>query len=92
MRRTPSTGEQDRAAVLLISMPWTTLTEPSLGLAMLKAVLVQNGATARVMHLNLFLLEHLQASTYEALSVIYVLNDFLFGHVIDPRVLAAAQG
>ena len=86
MQRTPAVGGQDRAAVLLISMPWTTLTEPSLGLAMLKAVLARHGIAARVMHLNLFMLEHLQASTYEALSVMYVLNDFLFGHVLDPCV------
>ena len=79
-------GEQDRATVLLISMPWTTLTEPSLGLAMLKAVLAQRGVAARVMHLNLFLLKHLKASTYEALSVVYALNDFLFGHALDPTL------
>ena len=86
MPRAPAADEQGQARVLLVSMPWTTLTEPSLGLAMLKAVLARRGVAARVMHLNLFLLEHLKAKTYEALSVVYVLNDFLFGHVLDPEI------
>src|SRR5271156_6510656 len=86
MPRAPAVDEQGQARVLLVSMPWTTLTEPSLGLAMLKAVLAKHGFAATVMHLNLFLLEHLKAHTYEALSVVYVLNDFLFGHALDPQI------
>jgi ribosomal peptide maturation radical SAM protein 1 len=87
MDGTAAAGRPDTPhQILLVSMPWTTLTEPSLGLALLKAVLAREGMSARVMHLNLFLLEHLQAKTYEALSVVYVLNDFLFGHALDPVV------
>ena len=85
LQRSGQAWRSDRSEVLLVSMPWTTLTEPSLGLALLKAVLAREGIDARVMHLNLFLLEHLKASTYEALSVVYVLNDFLFTHPLEPE-------
>src|SRR5262249_55228165 len=69
-----------------VSMPWTTLTEPSLGLGLLKAVLDREGIPCRVLHLNLFLLQHLRAITYEVLANIYALNDFLFSGILDPTV------
>lgn len=73
-------------SVILVSLPWTTLTEPSLGLGLLKAILGQHGVPCRVMHLNLFILRHLHASTYFALSNVYALNDFLFSYVLAPEV------
>jgi ribosomal peptide maturation radical SAM protein 1 len=75
-----------RPSALLVSLPWTTLTEPSLGLSLLKAVLAREHIPCRVLHLNLFVLEHLKAETYEALSVVYALNDFLFSFTLDPVV------
>jgi ribosomal peptide maturation radical SAM protein 1 len=72
-------------------MPWTTLTEPSLGLSILKAVLDRKGIACRVLHLNLFLLEHLRARTYVALANAYVLNDFLFSGILDPVVTNVQQ-
>lgn len=82
-RKTPS--------VLLVSMPWTTLTEPSLGLGLLRAVLDRERIPCRVLHLNLFLLQHLQAQTYYALADAWVLNDFLFSGALDSEVTNAQQ-
>lgn len=72
-----------RPHVILASMPWTTLTEPSLGLAILKAKLRDHGVSARVAHLNLGLLRFLQAKTYYALANMFALNDFLFSGTIE---------
>ncbi len=72
--------------VLLLSLPWTTLTEPSLGLALLKSILSEEGISSRVIHLNLYLLEHLQSQTYAALATVHALNDFVFGGALDPQV------
>lgn len=81
----------DRAAgrdpsVVLVSLPWTTLTEPSLGLALLKAVLAEQGVASRVMHLNLALLRYVHASTYFAIANVYAMNDFLFSYVLAPEI------
>jgi ribosomal peptide maturation radical SAM protein 1 len=73
-------------SVLLASLPWTSLTEPSLGLGILRAVLDQKGIDCRVLHLNLFLLEHLRAATYQILANIFSLNDFIFSGVLDPAL------
>lgn len=88
----PQTG-QDKVepSVLLISMPWTTLIEPSLGLGLLRAVLDRRRIPCRVLHLNLFLLQHLKARTYFALANGYALNDFLFSGTLDPTVTNAQQ-
>ncbi|MET0247290.1 MAG: RiPP maturation radical SAM C-methyltransferase [Sphingomonas sp.] len=76
-------GSPARPHVILASMPWTTLTEPSLGLAILKAKLRDHGISARVAHLNLGLLRFLQAKTYYALANMFALNDFLFSATIE---------
>lgn len=76
-------------SVLLVSLPWTLQTEPSLGLGLLKAVLDQQGIPARVMHLNLRAYRVLQPSSYDAIARIYGLNDFLFTKVLDPEVTSA---
>ncbi|MEP6757373.1 MAG: RiPP maturation radical SAM C-methyltransferase [Chthonomonadales bacterium] len=72
-----------RPSVLMISMPWTTLSEPSPGLGILKAVLSREGISCRAFHANLDILQHLHAYTYEALSVVFALNDFLFTGTLD---------
>jgi hypothetical protein len=77
-------------SVKLVSMPWTTLTEPSLGLAILKRALSDAGFSCRVHHLNLFLLRHLSHHTYEAIAQTFALNDFVFTGVID-RDLTSKQ-
>lgn len=75
-----------RPNVHLISMPWTALGEPSLGLGVLRAELEAQGIACRVRHLNLFLLQHIRASTYLALANTFALNDFVFSGVLDPGV------
>ncbi|WP_179139767.1 RiPP maturation radical SAM C-methyltransferase [Bacillus sp. CDB3] len=74
------------SSVVLVSLPWTSLTEPSLGLGILRAVLDQERIPCRVLHLNIFLLEHLRADSYYALANVYALNDFLFSGVLDSEV------
>jgi ribosomal peptide maturation radical SAM protein 1 len=75
--------------VLLISPPWTTLNEPSLGLGILKAILEEEGIECKVFHLNLFALEFLRSETYSSLARVFALNDFMFSGVLDPRVTPA---
>ncbi len=82
---------RNSAPVLLISMPWTTLTEPNLGLCLLKAVLEREAIPCQVLHLNLFLLEVLQAHTYNQLSTHFALNDFLFSGTLDHQRITNRQ-
>lgn len=77
---------KENQQVLLISLPWTNIIEPSLGLALLKSILQNNGYKTRVLHLNVFMLEFFKATSYEALSVVYALNDFLFSAIIDSKI------
>jgi len=72
--------------VLLVSPPWTSLNEPSLGLSLLRSVLDHENIPCRVFHLNIFTLEFLQAKTYTALARVYALNDFVFSGLLDPNV------
>lgn len=77
--------------VLLVSPPWTSLNEPSLGLGLLRAVLDRHGVASRVLHLNLFALDWLRGDTYDALADVYGLNDFLFSGILDPVVTPAQR-
>ncbi len=77
-------GGQPRA--ILVSLPWTTLTEPSLGLSILKAVLARSGIPCTVQHLNIELLRFIRPLTYYALANVFALNDFLFSAVLDPEL------
>ncbi len=67
-------------------MPWTTLTEPSLGLSILRSVLDDAAVPCRVHHLNLFMLRFVQALSYYGLANVFALNDFLFSGVVEPSV------
>lgn len=82
MTTTSATGPR----VMLASMPWAALGEPSLGLALLAACLRRAGVTVKVRHVNLTLLRYLRASTYVGLANAYAINDFLFTHDLDPEV------
>lgn len=77
-------------SVLLISMPWGAITEPSLGLAILKAQLNSENIACTVSHLNLFLLKYMRASTYFGITNMYALNEFLFTRVFE-ETLAPPQ-
>jgi len=72
--------------VYLVSLPWTTLTEPSLGLSILKAVLTAAGVHCVVRHLNLEMLRFLRPVTYYALANVFALNEFLFSGVLELEV------
>jgi ribosomal peptide maturation radical SAM protein 1 len=82
----PSLDPTGDPRVLLVSAPWTSLNEPSLGLAILRAVLDEQRIACRVLHLNIFTLEFLQAHTYSAIARVYALNDFVFSGLLDPEV------
>jgi ribosomal peptide maturation radical SAM protein 1 len=84
-----STRAQPR--VLLVSPPWTNTNEPSLGLAILSAVLKRRSIACRVSHLNLFTLDFLRPETYAAIARVFALNDFLFSGLIDPSVTPRQQ-
>ncbi|MEA2496611.1 MAG: hypothetical protein QOJ29_4522, partial [Thermoleophilaceae bacterium] len=72
--------------VLLVSPPWTSLEEPSLGCAILKATLQQQDVECRVVHVNLFATEFLRQRSYWALARVFALNDFMFTGSLDPDV------
>src|SRR5262245_49730486 len=73
-----------RPKALLVSLPWTTLTEPSLGLAILRATLDDAGIYCRVEHANIYVLQFLRPQTYYAIANTFALNDFLFSGVLNP--------
>jgi uncharacterized metal-binding protein len=54
-------------------------------------VLDKESISCRVLHLNLFLLEHLKAETYLALANAFAINDFLFSGILDPLVSRKQQ-
>lgn len=83
-------SENKNPSVLLLSMPWTAITEPSLGLAILKAQLNSENIACTVSHLNLFLLKYMRASTYLGITNMYALNEFFFTRVFE-ETLAPAQ-
>jgi ribosomal peptide maturation radical SAM protein 1 len=70
--------------VALVSMPWATVLEPALGIAVLKASLTRTGVAARALHLNLFLLKHLRVETYRRIAGVFALNDFVFSGLFSP--------
>jgi ribosomal peptide maturation radical SAM protein 1 len=64
-------------------MPWAAVTEPSLGLAILKSHLKVNGCASEISHCNLLLLKQLKFRTYRAIADLYAINDFLFSGTFD---------
>jgi ribosomal peptide maturation radical SAM protein 1 len=78
-------------SIALVSLPWTTLAEPSLGLGILRSVLDQAGIPARVHHLQIELLRWLNPATYIAIANVFALNDFLFSGSLDPSMTRDQQ-
>ncbi len=64
-------------------MPWPTVTEPSLGLGILKAQLTREGIKARVFHAYVDLLRHVTFETYAFVSSCWGLNEFVFTKGLD---------
>jgi hypothetical protein len=77
--------------VLLLSMPWAPVYEPSLGLAILKSCLGHEGIRTRVRHCALFLLEYLKYDSYDALGGRWGINDFLFTEAFEGQTLSPDQ-
>lgn len=77
--------------VLLLSMPWAPLHQPSLALGILKAKLLEAEISCTVRHLNIFLLQYLKVDSYRALADRWALNDFLFTQVLEGDVVAPDQ-
>ena len=72
-------------SVWLGSLPWTNITQPSRGLAILKSVLAGQGIAARVEHLNLEMLRFLREGTYVGLAQVWALNDYVFTGNMDAQ-------
>lgn len=66
--------------VALLSLPWTNINEPALGLAILKASLDKVGGASKVFHLNINLLKYISSETYYALASLWAINDFIFSY------------
>jgi len=77
--------------VLLISMPWASLTEPSLGLAILKGKLLENGIPCTVRHQNIFFLEYLKGESYDVIGARWGFNDFLFTRTLQEEDVVPEQ-
>jgi ribosomal peptide maturation radical SAM protein 1 len=75
-----------KARVALVSMPWAPISEPSLGLSILKSVLDQQGVEARVFHASLGLLRHVTGTAYQQIASCWGLNDFTFTGVLDEHL------
>ena len=67
-------------------MPWGLITEPTLGLSILKAQLNITGLRSTIFYANLWLLNWLKSDTYEAVADIWGANDFLFTGVMDSEL------
>lgn len=81
--RVVASREDISPRVVLVSLPWATYAEPSLGLAILKATLREQGIFCRVLHENLGLLRHLTSETYAMMATFWGLNEFVFTGNLD---------
>jgi ribosomal peptide maturation radical SAM protein 1 len=67
-------------------MPWAGVSEPSLGLGILKACLGDAGIFGRVRHFYPYLLRHLTYETYTMLADCAALNEFVFTAELDADI------
>ena len=72
--------------VLLVSMPWAKLSEPSLGLSILTSCLRDNGVNCSAKYFNIELLRYLTHQTYKEVSDINALNEFLFTNSFEENI------
>ena len=79
------------ARIALVSMPWAPITEPPLGLSILRACLSQAQICSRVFHFNLSLLKDLTYETYGQIADLYGINDFVFSGVLDATPVTAQR-
>ena len=74
---------EDNARVALVSMPWAPVTEPPLGLSILRACLSEANIPSRLFHFNLSLLKYLRYETYVQIADLYAINEFVFTRTLD---------
>lgn len=74
--------------VLLASMPWGKLNEPTLALSILSRCLSDADIEHTVRYFNMYLLESLRADSYTALADINGLSEFLFTYPLEPHLSA----
>ena len=72
--------------VVLASMPWAPVTEPSLALGLLTASLERQGIRSKAAHLNLELLRWVSYETYTSVAEYWGLNEFVFTGGIAPEI------
>jgi ribosomal peptide maturation radical SAM protein 1 len=75
---------QPQSDVVLVSMPWAPVSEPSLGLSILKGSLRNGGFSSRVFHFAPRLLHWMTVKTYEMIASSWGINDFIFTGILDP--------
>ncbi len=64
-------------------MPWAPISEPALGLAILKAKAAAEGIEARVFHFGPALLRYLTAAAYQQVGDCWSINEFTFSGLLD---------
>ncbi len=77
---------KNQKRVLLISMPWNCVREPSLGLGILKSVLLNNNIKCDIIETSMKLLRYVKYETYDVFSKAWAINDFIFTHVFEGTV------
>lgn len=74
----------EEVKVVLVSMPWAPPSEPSIALGILKECLFKKGVKSKIFHTAPHLLKWLTFETYNLISKMWGVNEFLFTSVIDP--------
>lgn len=72
-----------RPGVLLVSMPWGPIMEPSLGASILKSVCRRAGIACDVYYAQMRMLKYLSYETYYWLARFWAVNDFVFSSAAD---------
>lgn len=87
-------GEMIEAApVVLVTMPWASVRQPSLQLGILGARLAQAGIDARALYANLELAERIGLDTYEEYSSFHnIVSDWVFSGSLFPERDARENG
>ncbi len=73
-------------SIVLASLPWAPVTEPSLALGILTAQARRAGIRAKSMHLNIDLLDHVTFDTYVKVAEYWGVNEFVFTEAMSPGV------
>jgi ribosomal peptide maturation radical SAM protein 1 len=73
---------------LLITMPWSYISQPAIGISTLKTCLENEGIGCDVYYGNMRILKHLKATTYSAVSDISAVNEFVFSYGIHGKTTA----